>query len=290
MIGLFGILIAIFLAVRFETDESHFEINRQAEHSVKYKRLARFLEIYPGLRVLSHILALIFAVFLTGVAVAHWGVVGGGMVAFGALLLAYLISRTVKNVFIRLISDHLAWLNKYFGWVSILSRIAIVGDDPMITSEQELLHVIEKGDFLGDNDKQLIKNTLSFRDKTVKDVLTPRDQIAFVHTRDRLTPKLLNELYESGHKIFPVTGGNLDNVAGLLHLDDVLPVEQEEKSLVGTMRNVPPLIDIAAPLEAALKQMAEYHNSVLLVEKDGKVVGLVTLTDITHALFNSYVA
>jgi CBS domain containing-hemolysin-like protein len=103
-----------------------------------------------------------------------------------------------------------------------------------------------------------------------------------------LTPKLLDELFSSGYKIFPVINNSIDHTVGFLYLDDVLPIDQHEKVLADVIRKAPPPVDQTAPLEAALKQMAEYHSSVLLVEKDGKVVGLVTMTDIVRSLFGSH--
>ena len=116
--------------------------------------------------------------------------------------------------------------------------------------------------------------------------MTPRDQIAFIHARDALTPKLLDELFVSEHKIFPVVQGSLDRVVGLLYLDDVLPIEQTEKVLPEVMRKCPPPIDHSAPLESALNQMSEYYSTILLVAKDDKIIGLVTAKDIVRQLFS----
>jgi CBS domain containing-hemolysin-like protein len=161
-----------------------------------------------------------------------------------------------------------------------------VGNESQIGSEHELVHLVEQGDFLDDQTKMLLKNTLAFRDQTVGKVMTPRDRVAFLHAKDALTPKLLDELFTSGHKIFLVVQNGLDHTVGLLYLDDVLPVEQEEKVLTKTMRKIPPPVETNAPLEAALNQMCEYHSTMLLVAKNDKIVGLVVLKDITRALFS----
>ncbi len=287
-VAIAGILLTILLAFWFRADQSRYEINRQAEHSKKYRGLAKFLEIYPGIRVLTHLLALVDGIWLSGLAIAEWGEIGGGLVAFAVVLVAWIISRALRTVSSRLIVKNLEFLNKYMGWAGVFSRLINVGAEPQIASEQELLHLIESGDFLDDSTKALFKNSLSLRDKTVADVLTPREQIAFVRSRDRLTPKLLDELFESGHKIFPVVEPDLDHTIGLLYLDDALPLEQEEKNITKTMRKAPPSIDFHAPLESALAQMAEYHTSVLIAEKDGKVAGLLTLTAINKQIFQSY--
>jgi CBS domain containing-hemolysin-like protein len=286
-ISLTGLILVILLAFRFRTDESRFEINRQAEHNVRYKTTARFLDIYPGLMVLVRALALIDAILLVAFAVLSWGVLGGGAVAFAAILLAWMLGRALHGVAETLIGKHLKFFNKYFAWTSVLGRLSMVGDEPHIGSEHELLHLVDTGDFLDDQTKILLQNALSFRDKTVRDVMIPRDKIAFIHARDPLTPKFLDELFASGHKIFPVVQNGLDHTIGLLYLDDVLPVEQEEKVLTHIMRKCPPPVESTAPLDAVLNQMCEYHSPVLLVEKNDKIVGFLTLQDVVRALFSA---
>lgn len=287
LISLTGIILVGLLAFRFRPEQSRFEINRLAEHNHKYRQLARFLDIYPGFLIFTHTLALLVAILLTGLSVVTWGVLGGGAIAFGAILLAWLLGRMLHNVATILIDRHLEFLNRYFAWVGILGKLVIVGDEPHIGSEAELLHLIKNGDFLDDGAKGLIKNSIEFRAKTVKSIMTPRATIGFIHSRDSLTPKLLDELFASGHKIFPVISNSIDRTIGFLYLDDVLPIGQKERSLSDVVRKMPPPIDQAAPLEAAFRQMAEYHSSVLLVEKNDKIVGLVTLTDLTRELFRT---
>lgn len=285
--SLTGVVLVCLLAFRFQTEQSRFEINSLAEHNKKYRHLARFLDIYPGLLIFIHVLALVVSILLTGLSVTAWGVWGGGAIAFGAILLSWLLGRMLHGVAASLIDSHLEFLNRYFAWTEVLGKLVIVGDEPHIGSEAELMHLINSGDFLDDNSKSLIKNAIDFKEKPIKSVMTPRSNIGFIHSRDSLTPKLIDELFSSGYKIFPVINGSIDHTVGFLYLDDVLPIDQHEKILADVIRKMPPLIDQTAPLEAGLRQMAEYHSSVLLVEKSGKVVGLVTMTDIIRALFRS---
>jgi len=282
-----GVILTVLLAFRFKTDKTRFEVNRLAEHSTKYKALAKFLGIYPGLLVLVRFLALINAILLTIFAAFSWKLFGGGAVALATILLSFLLSYALRGIFGTLISKHLGFFNKYFSWTSILGRLNLAGDELRIGSEHELMHLVERGDFLDDQTKILFKNTLAFRDQTVDKIMAPRDRVAFIHARDALTPKLLDELFVSGHKVFPVVQNGLDHVVGLLYLDDVLPVEQEEKILTKVMRECPPPIDQNAPLEAALNQMCEYQSTLLMVTKNDKIVGLVALKDIMRILFSN---
>jgi len=286
-VAILGIILVVLLAFRFKSDLSRFEINRLAEHSVRHKTLAEFLDIYPGLVTFSRILALIAAIFLTVFATLSWGILAGGGLSFVITLLSYLLAKSLRSVTQDLIESHLHFFNKYFAWTEFLGKLIVAGDEPRINSEHELVHLVREGDFLDDDTKNLLENSLNFREKTVREIMTLREKIAFVHSKDALTPGFIDELFNSGHKIFPVVQGGLDHVIGFLILDDILPIEQEEKILTAVMRKAPPPVANSASLETAFREMCEYHTTALMVEKDDKIIGLVTLSDIVRALFHA---
>ena len=281
-----GVILAIFLSFKFRTELSRFEINRLAENSNKYKILARFCEIYPGILILSRIIALIAAILLTIFATISWGIWGGLAIALAAILLAFLVSRLLYDVSDFLIKKHLTFFNKYFSWSKILGRINVMGDSITIHSEQELAHIINNIDIIDDKTKNLVKNALGFNKQCVTKAMTPRDKIAFIKHKEELTPKFIDELYNSGHKVFPVVQGNLNKIVGILYLDDILPVGQEEKDLLTAMRKSPSAVEHSDPLETALRQMSDSNCNVLLVTKNEKTIGILTLADIVRTLFS----
>ncbi|MDR0957376.1 MAG: CBS domain-containing protein [Candidatus Nomurabacteria bacterium] len=279
-----GAILAALLAFCFRTELSRFEINRLAEHNSKYKTLARFMEIYPGIFILTRILALFFAIFLTVFAALSWGLIGGSIIAFFSISAAYLIGKMLHEIASDLISKNLAFFNKYFKWAKALDRIQIVGDGPKINSEEELSHLISSVDFLEEKTKTLLGNVVSFEKATTADVMTLRKNIITVSSKDELTPKLIDDLYNSTHKVFPVTQGKAEEIIGMLYLDDILPITQNEKPITEVMRKTPPAIEFNDPLETALHYMSDYHFSVLLVAKNSETVGIVTLSDVLKKL------
>jgi len=278
------ILIAL-LTFHFQPELSRFEINRLTKQNHKYKVLAQFLDIYLGLLVLTRILALVVAIFLTSFAISKWGTFGGSAISLIVLLLAGLLARLLRPSMQKIINRHLDFLNKYFAWTEFLGGLIVKENEPRIGSQHELTHLIQDGDFLDDATKNLVQNALAFSDKTVRNIMTSRDDLIFLHSRDALTPVLIDELFASGHRLFPVAQGSLDKTVGFLLLDDVLPIDQEEKVLTKVMRKASPAVDANTPLESALRQMCEYRATVLMVTDNEKTVGMLTLHDIVRQLF-----
>ena len=283
----FAIILIILLSFRFRESLSRFEINRLSEHSVKHKTLAKFFDIYPGLLIFSRILALIFAILIVIFATQSWGFWGGGILSFIIILICYFIAKALREPAQKLIDSHLQFFNKYFAWTNFLGKMTFANSEPKINSEDELVHVIRDSDALSDATKNRLAGALKFRDLTVREIMTPRDKIAFIHSKDALTPVFIDELFNSGHKLFPVVQGGLDHAVGWLLLDDILPVDQEEKILTEHMRKLPPPVASAALLDDVLRQMCEHHCAALLVAKDEKIVGMITLGDLVRALVKS---
>ncbi|MCL2037737.1 CBS domain-containing protein [Candidatus Saccharibacteria bacterium] len=280
----FSLLLVLLLAFHFKPHESRFEIERLAERQKSYRELSRFLDIYPGLTVITHSLALVDVIVIAILSAWTWGFFVGGAITFVVTALAVILGRALQPSSTEMIRKHLGFFTKYFSWAKWMARLNNLGDEPRINSEHELVHLIKKSDVIDEKTKNLLTGVLNFRDKTAADSMTPRDEVAFVQAKDPLTPGLLDELFNSGHKVFPVAEKNLDHTVGLLFLDDVLPIEQEEKVVTKSMRKLPPAVAASAPLESALRQMCEYNSSVLMVEKDDKTIGFLTLSDITRAL------
>ncbi len=286
-VGILGILLTATLTFYFKPDRSRYEIDRLARGNAKYKTLANFLEIYRGILIFTRLEALIVALILTIFVAKVWGIWAGGGLAFLIIVASFFLAQAFHGLSHDFISKHLDFFNKYFAWTRPLGQIIPLAREPEISSEYELLHLIENGDFLDDSTKSLIQKSLDFRGKTVEKIMTPRDDLVFVHSRDNLTPILIDELFASGHRLFPVARGNIDQIVGFLLLDDVLPIDQEEKDLKKIMRKNPPAIDIKTPLESALRQMCEFRVSALIVVDGEKTAGMITLHDIVRELFSN---
>lgn len=285
-LGVLTLVLTALMGFRYKSNMSRFELKRRAEHSKEYKDQLKFQQIYPGIRVLISVLELVVAVAICSLAYAQWQFVGA-LISLGAIVLALLLSRSLRRMFSELIDRHLAWFNKYFGWAEILGRIHLGGDEPQIQSRQELAHIIEKASFIDEAEKKLIASSVELSDKKVSDIMVKRNEIVSVSRQDSMGPKLIDELHSSGHQIFPVIGENLDDIVGTMYLDDVTIIDRANRTLADVMRPSLPSVDKGQSLVDALGLMAKQHVTVMIVTGDkGKTAGLITLQDIASTILN----
>ncbi|MDR2524295.1 MAG: CBS domain-containing protein [Candidatus Nomurabacteria bacterium] len=278
-------LLTALLAFNWHSDVSRFELTRLAVHKPEFKQRLKFLGIFPGLKILVDIVILVLAIAVTAVAFDAMGFVGT-LIAFGAILLAFLLSRALRHTAYELVEKNLVWLNKYFAWTEVLGKVALLGDTPRISSRHELIHLIEQADFMDEPDKALLAGAARFPEAKLTDIMTHRSEIIFLQQNDTLGPKTIDELHQTGHKVFPVVDSDIDNIVGVLRFDDVTLLSLGQRKLKEVMSIAPPQLGRHESLETALGVMRRQLTNYLSVTDDkGRTVGMVTLGDVVDVLF-----
>jgi putative hemolysin len=125
-------------------------------------------------------------------------------------------------------------------------------------------------------EREIITGLVAFGDKTLRDVLTPRDQIFALDVRLSHADQA-RQMAQAGYSRVPVFSGTLDTVVGMVHVRDVLTSEGEEAlpmRAVGTA-------SIDRKCSDQLFAMLQNRQHLAIVrEGTGPVLGLVTLEDL----------
>lgn len=125
-------------------------------------------------------------------------------------------------------------------------------------------------------EREIITGLVQFGDKTLRDVFTPRDQIFALDVRLSHAEQA-RLIAQSGYSRVPVFNGTLDQIAGMVHVRDVLTSEGEAAlplRAVGTA-------SIDRKCSDQLFAMLQNRQHMAIVrEGDGPVLGLVTLEDL----------
>ncbi len=156
-----------------------------------------------------------------------------------------------------------------------------------IDSRYELQHLVaESQGVLSAEERKLIVNSLSFADRRVYEVMTPRDEIVTVSKSEFLGPLTLDELSKSGHEKLPVIAGDINHVVGILHLEGLLSLDKKRSTTVETaMEQKVYYILKNQTLEHALTAfLTTRHYMLIVINEHREIVGLITLTDVVQAL------
>jgi magnesium and cobalt transporter len=135
-------------------------------------------------------------------------------------------------------------------------------------------------------EKKMFKNILSFGDKKVSSIMTPRSDIVAVE-RNASLKELKEIITVDGHTRIPIFKNDFDNIIGFIHSKDLakfLCSTDEDFSLVRIMRKILFVPGSMKLLEVLFRmRMSRVHVAIVLDEFGG-VDGLVTIENLMEEI------
>ncbi|MEA3336044.1 MAG: hemolysin family protein [Chloroflexota bacterium] len=191
--------------------------------------------------------------------------------------------RFIRRIFSPLVS----FLNAIGNAIVRLMGIPPASEDARLLSAEELEFIAEEsaeGGLMDADDLLFIENIFDLRERTVGQVMTPRNHIMGIPASDS-EAGVMRFVCEARHSRFPVYEQDLDDVIGIVHIKtlarrEVNHVEGEEFDLLQLLR---PVIYVpeSLPLDDMLARFRRERNQLaIVVDEYGGTAGLVTLEDV----------
>ncbi len=158
---------------------------------------------------------------------------------------------------------------------------------PQLGSRQELEHLVnESQGILTAEEKKIVIHGLSFGERLVSELMTPRSMIDTIKKTEFLGPLTLDELHKTGHSRLPVIDQDIDHVVGILQLRGLLALDIKrsvtaEKAMEPRVYYVRQDKTLQHALAAFLRTR---HHLFIVVNEYRETVGLLTLEDVIEAL------
>jgi len=132
---------------------------------------------------------------------------------------------------------------------------------------------------------QMLGNLFRITDKTVADVLIPRDQVKAI-PRNMAMDDMLDLVREEGFTRFPVYDGTLDNIVGVLHAKDVFYLHSLSLLVIlddalRPHQEIAPDVSLADALRLFRR---ERRHLAVVRGAEGKVLGIITLEDVLEQI------
>lgn len=279
---------------------NHYELKRKAQLGDKNAKI-----VYP-IRALGHQLMVTLLIGNVIVNAAITSLLDTQLNGFVAVILTtifvVLFGEILPMAYLRkfglTVSARLAPLLNYL--VFILSPVARpmgrmldkwLGDEqPSIYSKEELYKILEEHRVSDDSDieadeVQIVRHALSFGDKEVRSVMTPRKVVKTVIKEDEIGPVLIDELHQSGFSRFPVLKGEKqEEFVGTLYLRDLVSMKKQGK-VEQVMRPEVFFVHEEQSLDHALRAFLKTnHHLLLVVNTFEEFVGVITIEDVIEEI------
>ena len=178
-------------------------------------------------------------------------------------------------------------VNFLFGlWKKFLAKL-IKGEEDRAITDEELLTIVdeaETGGGIGEEESDLIRNSIEFRDQEAVDILTPRVDIVGVEYGTS-NQEIADIFAQTGYSRLPVYREDMDHITGILYEKDFY------NKIFGSDRTIDSIIRPTVFITEHKKidellrelQKKKIHLAVV-VDEYGGTVGIVSMEDILEEL------
>lgn len=180
-------------------------------------------------------------------------------------------------------NNHAASKKTLLEWVS-----ALFSDEPSDRSElMEMLRDAADRQIMDAEALNIIFGALQVSDMQARDIMIPRTQLVYLKAND--PPEvLLPTIIDSQHSRYPVIGDDLDDIKGILHAKDLLPLalskDLDDFDIKDCIRPAS-VIPESKRLNVLLQDFRNTRNHMaVVVDEYGHVSGAVTIEDVLEQI------
>ena len=174
------------------------------------------------------------------------------------------------------------------GWMVRMLRLPAQPVAQTVHSVEELSMLVEETQEAGvmpEDQATYVKNVFELSDKTVGDVMIPRERVVTLSLAASES-EVLETARETAHTRMPVWEGTPDNIVGIVNTKDLFHLFSL-KGLVILMDAMYPalFVDPGQPVARLLREFRREKRQMAVVrDRDGKFLGIVTLEDILEEI------
>ncbi|HTN51395.1 MAG TPA: hemolysin family protein [Anaeromyxobacter sp.] len=156
---------------------------------------------------------------------------------------------------------------------------------PLEEMERTLVEVAGRDAGTAEGTSELIHAVFEFRDKVARDVMVPRTDVVAVEI-DTPVPEIIRILAEEGHSRMPVFHGSLDQIEGVLHARDLVPLlAHPELIVLRDLLRPAHFVPWSKPVERLLREMQRKKlHMAFVVDEFGGVMGICTIEDVLEQI------
>ena len=165
------------------------------------------------------------------------------------------------------------------------------GSSDALTTEELRTVVTEAGAMIPKRHQSMLLNLMDLEKVTVEDIMVPRNEVTGIDVDDdwETSRKLL---MDSQYTRLPLYREDINNVIGILHMRDALPLlyrgTLDRETLQGIVRKPYFIPENTSLNRQLLNFQREHRRTGFAVDEYGEVQGLVTLEDILEEIVGEF--
>jgi metal transporter CNNM len=145
---------------------------------------------------------------------------------------------------------------------------------------------VQEGD-VDTDERRIVRGSLSFSHKRVRDVLTPSTMVESVHIDDIIDNTYINRLKDAGYSRLPVQTDDRNQCVGILYLKDLLGVTLPT-TVKAVMDSTVHFVSLEDTLDTVLAEFIKTKMHLFIaLDEFGTFQGVITLEDIVEEIIGA---
>ena len=225
------------------------------------------------------------------------GAIATGLIlVFGEILPQAIFSRYAIEF-----GSKTVWLVKIFRFVlyPVVAPLALILDRllgeeiPTIYTKRELMKIIEEHEdstdsHVDEDEEKIVLGALSFSDKFVYEVMTPRTVVTAIEKDELLSDEAIEKLKRSGKSRIPVYDDKIDNVIGILFLRNLLGTDYKNKPVEQFVEKNILFINEEKKLDEVFNLfITSKQHLFIVVDEFGGMAGVISIEDILEEIIGT---
>ncbi|HEX3011598.1 MAG TPA: hemolysin family protein [Syntrophomonadaceae bacterium] len=177
-------------------------------------------------------------------------------------------------------------LNGTAGKVAALLGLQPANEADLTHSEEELRMLIAEsfqGGQINESEQELLQNVFRFEKRIAEEIMVPRPEVVFLFIQDGLDENI-NIARQARHTRFPLCDSTPDQVIGLIHIKDLLYLEDHNAGITSVKRDIL-FVPEGMALDRLLQEFQRLHQHMaVVIDEYGGTAGIVTMDNILEEL------
>lgn len=200
------------------------------------------------------------------------------MIAFASIGVIQFISM-VTSPFVRFLEFSTNIVSKLFG---------VTGDEEEVVTEEEIRMMVDVGQEKGtieQNEKEMINNIFEFNDRTVSEIMTPRNEIFALDSNLAMADAISEIAEDYKYSRIPVYKDNVDQIIGILYIKDMLLEQKNKNTKVKNLVKDAYFVPETKNIDELFSEMRKNKKQIaIVIDEYGGTAGLVTMEDILEEI------
>lgn len=172
---------------------------------------------------------------------------------------------------------------------NLVSKLfGVTGGEEETVTEEEIRMMVSVGEEKGTiefNEKEMINNVFEFNDRTVSEIMTPRNEIFALDSNLAMSEAISEIAEDYKYSRIPVYKENMDQIIGILYVKDMLLEQKNKNTKIKNLVKDAYFVPETKNVNELFSEMRKNKKQIaIIIDEYGGTAGLVTMEDILEEI------